>query len=101
MFRDGEEGKPSEAVHLLFAGEKTRPDHLLPAPEIQTVKDPANFAVIALEPLVTMKLMSNRRKDQVHVQDMIGVRLIDPSWLTKLPPELADRLKQILDTPDA
>src|SRR5213083_1613458 len=35
MFRDGEEGKPSEAVHLLFAGEKTRPDHLLPAPEIQ------------------------------------------------------------------
>jgi hypothetical protein len=41
-----------------------------------------------------------RRKDQVHVQDMIGVRLIDPSWLTKLPPELAGRLKEILDTPD-
>jgi hypothetical protein len=44
--------------------------------------------------------MSNRRKDQVHVQDMIGVRLIDQTWLTRLPPELADRLKQILDTPD-
>ena len=29
MFRDGAEGKPSEAVHLLFAGEKTRPDHLI------------------------------------------------------------------------
>src|SRR6266478_4729748 len=101
MFRDGAEGKPSEAVHLLFAGEKTRPDHLLPAPEIQTVKDPANFSVIALESLILMKLMSNRRKDQVHVQDMIGVRLIDPSWLAKLPPELAARLKQILDTPDA
>src|SRR5437762_561322 len=27
MFRDGAEGKPSEAVHLHFAGEKTRPDH--------------------------------------------------------------------------
>ena len=101
MFRDGAQGKPSEAVHLLFAGEKTRPDHPLPAPEIQTVQDPANFHVIALESLVLMKLMSNRRKDQVHVQDMIGVRLIDPSWLTKLPPELADRLKHILDTPDA
>ena len=48
-----------------------------------------------------MKLMSNRRKDQVHVLDLIGVRLIDSSWLTKLPPVLADRLKQILDTPDA
>jgi hypothetical protein len=100
MFRDGAEGKPSEAVHLLFAGEKTRPDHLLPAPEIQTVNDPANFPVITLESLVLMKLMSNRRKDQVHVQDMIGVRLIDSSWLTKVPSELATRLKQILDTPD-
>ena len=61
MFRDGEEGKPSEAVHLLFAGEKTRPDHLLPAPEIETVDDPANFRVITLESLLNMKLMSNRR----------------------------------------
>lgn len=34
LFRDGSEGKPSEAIHLLFAGEKTRPDHLWPAPEI-------------------------------------------------------------------
>lgn len=100
MFRDGPEGKPSEAVHLLFAGEKTRPDHLLPAPEIQTVDDPANFRVITLESLLSMKLMSNRRKDQVHVLDMVGVRLIDSSWLTKLPPELAARLKHLLDTPD-
>src|SRR5438094_7725359 len=37
MFRDGPEGKPSEAIHLLFAGERTRPDHPFPAPEIQTV----------------------------------------------------------------
>jgi hypothetical protein len=101
VFRDGPEGKPSEAIHLLFAGEKTRPDHLLPAPEIQTVKDPANFPVIALESLLLMKLMSNRRKDQVHVQDMIGVGLIDRSWLSKLPPELGGRLQHILDTPDA
>lgn len=101
MFRDGPEGKPSEAVHLLFAGEKTRPDHLLPAPEIQTVQDPANFRVIALEALVEMKLMSNRDKDRTHLRDLIGVGLIDPSWLPKLPPELAAQLKQILDTPDA
>jgi hypothetical protein len=100
MFRDGVEGKPSEAVHLLFAGEKTRPDHPVPAPEIQTVKDSANLPVIALESLVLMKLLSNRRKDQVHVQDLIGVGLVDRSWLAKFPQELAERLKQILDTPD-
>jgi hypothetical protein len=100
MFRDGAEGKPSEAVHLLFAGEKARPDHPLPAPEIQTVEDPASFRVLALESLLLMKLLSNRRKDQVHVQDMLAVGLIDASWLAKLPPELAERLQQILDTPD-
>src|SRR5260370_23894566 len=65
MFRDGPAGKPSEAVHLLFSGEKTRPDHLLPAPEIQTVEDPAQFHVITLESLIAMKLMSNRLKDKV------------------------------------
>lgn len=100
MFRDGPEGKPSEAVHLLFAGEKTRPDHLLPAPEIQTVEDPAHFRVITLDSLVAMKLALNRTHDRVHIQDLIGVGLIDASWLPKLPLELAERLKQILDTPD-
>ena len=100
MFRDGPEGKPSEAVHLLFAGEKTRPDHLLAAPEIRTVDDPGNFCVIVFESLVTMKLMSNREKDRTHVRDMIGVGLVDASWLPKLPPELAARLRQLLDTPD-
>jgi hypothetical protein len=101
MFRDGPEGKPSEAVHLLFAGEKTRPDHSMPAPEIQTVDNLDNFRVINFESLLVLKLLSNRLKDRVHIQDLIGVGLIDASWLAKLPPDLAARLKQILDTPDA
>ena len=101
MFRDGEEGKPSEAVHLIFEGEKTRPDHLLPAPAIQTVDDAANFRVLTLDSLVIMKLMSNRDKDRTHLRDMIGVGLIDASWLPKLPAQLAERLKQILDTPES
>lgn len=101
MFRDGPEGKPSEAVHLLFVAEKTRPDQLLPAPEIQTVQDLANFSVIALESLVVMNLTSNRADDGMYLRDLIGVGLIDTSWLTRLPPELAERLKQILDTPDS
>jgi hypothetical protein len=32
---------------------------------------------------------------------MISVGLIDASWLAELPPELASRLKEILDTPDS
>jgi hypothetical protein len=45
-------------------------------------------------------LMSNRDKDRTHLRDLIGVGLIDVSCLAKLPPELAQRLKQILDTPN-
>jgi hypothetical protein len=47
-----------------------------------------------------MKLLSNRRKDQVHVEDLIGVGLIDRSWPARMPPLLAQRLQAILDTPD-
>ena len=101
MFLDGPNAKPSESIHLLFAGEKVRPDHPLPSPDLITIDDPAGFRVITLEALVHMKLLSNRRKDQVHVADLIGVGLIDRSWLAKLPPVLAERLQGILDTPDA
>jgi hypothetical protein len=101
MFLDGPDAKPSESVHLLFAGEKVRPDHPLPAPDLSTIDDPAGFRVIPLEPLVHMKLLSNRDKDRTHVRDLIGVGLIDRSWLARLPPVLAERLQGILDTPDA
>jgi hypothetical protein len=101
MFLDGPDAKPSESIHLLFAGEKVRAEHPLPSPGLTTVDDPAGFRVITLEALVHMKLLSNRRKDQVHVEDMIGVGLIDRGWLAKLPPVLAERLQAILDTPDS
>jgi hypothetical protein len=101
MFLDGPSAKPSESIHLLFAGEKVRPEHPLPLPDLSALDDPAGFRVIPLEPLVHMKLLSNRLKDRVHVQDLVGVGLIDRSWLAKLPPLLAQRLQAILDTPDA
>jgi hypothetical protein len=100
LFLDGRDAKPSESVHLLFSGEKTRPDHPLPAPDVETTEDPAGFRVLTLESLVVMKLMSNRDKDRTHVRDLIGVGLVDASWLAKLSPVLAGRLQHILDTPD-
>jgi hypothetical protein len=65
-----------------------------------TVDDPAGFRVILLESLIRMKLLANRDKDKTHIRDMIGVGLIDRTWLAKYPPELAQRLEAILDTPD-
>jgi hypothetical protein len=100
MFLDGPNARPSESIHLLFAKEKVRPDHPLPSPDLSTIDNPAGFRVITFHELVVMKLLSNRRKDQVHIEDMIRVGLIDRTWLAKVPPVLADRLQAILDTPE-
>src|SRR5688500_18339546 len=61
---------------------------------------PPTLKSLRLESLVTMKLMSNRRKDQVHLLDLISVGLIDATWPSRFPAELGERLQQLLDTPD-
>ncbi len=58
------------------------------------------FSVVSLEALVRMKLTSYRRKDQVHLLDMIDIELIDSTWPAKYPGELGQRLQQLLDDPD-
>jgi hypothetical protein len=60
-----------------------------------------SFRVLSLEALVSIKLTAFRRKDQVHLLDMLGVGLIDASWIKRLPPPLASRLQELLDSPDA
>jgi len=52
-----------------------------------------------LRSLVQIKLSAFCDKDRVHVRDMIDVGLIDRAWLTTLPPDLAQRLQSLLDTP--
>jgi hypothetical protein len=100
MFLDGPSGRPSEAIHLLFAGEIVRPDHPFPAPTVEESERAAEFQVTTLEALVKMKLLSWRDKDRTHLRDLMGVGLIDASWPARLPSPLAERLQQLLDTPD-
>jgi hypothetical protein len=101
LFLDGPQAKARDALHVVFAGEKVRPEYVLPAPDVTEI-DPAmgSFKVLTLEALVRMKLTSFRRKDQVHLQDMLEVGLIDTTWLPRLPPELAARLQHLIDTPE-
>jgi hypothetical protein len=100
MFLDGADAKARDAVHVIFSGEKVRPEYVLPVPDVAESESSGPFRVLNLEALVRMKLTSFRRKDQVHIQDMIGVGLIDASWIDRVPPELAARLQEILDTPE-
>jgi len=98
LFLDGPQGSVRSAIHVLFAGEKVRPDYLLPAPEISESEAGPDFPVPTLDALVRMKLTSFRLKDQVHLLDLLEVGLIDETWCGRFPPQLAARLKQLIDT---
>ncbi len=100
MFLDGPEAKARDAVHVVFSGEKVRPEYLLPAPDVTDAEQTPEFRLLNLEPLVRMKLTSFRRKDQVHVLDLAEVGLVDESWVNRFPPELSERLRELLDSPD-
>ena len=100
MFLDGPEAKARDAVHVVFSGEKVRPEYLLPVPDVTDAERTPEFRLLNLEPLVRMKLTSFRRKDQVHVLDLTEVGLVDETWLNRLPPELSERLRELLDSPD-
>jgi hypothetical protein len=100
MFLDGPQGKPREAIHTIFAGEKVRAEYSEPAPVLTHVARHSSFNVLAFDALVNMKLTSFRDKDRTHLRDLIEVELLDSSWLDRLPTELAARLKELLDHPE-
>jgi hypothetical protein len=100
MFLDGPNAKSRDAVDVIFAGEKVRSVDAEPAPEVVESEATPFYRVLALEPLIKMKLTSFRLKDRVHLRDMIDVGLLDDSWLPRLPAELASRLKELLDNPE-
>jgi hypothetical protein len=100
LFLDGPDAKPRDAVHVVFAGEKVRSDYEEPAPLVDQSELSGGMRVLALEPLVRMKLTSFRDKDRMHVRDLIDVGLVDDAWPDRLPSTLAKRLQELLDTPD-
>lgn len=100
MLLDGPQAKARDAVHLVFAGEKVRPEYLLPTPDVAESEPSACFRLLSLESLVRMKLTSFRRKDQMHLLDLLEIGLIDATWRERFPPELAARLQELLDHPE-
>jgi len=100
MFLDGPEGRPTSAIHLLFAGEQVRINDPAIAPDVFESERATEFRVVSLYALVQMKLTSFRDKDRMHLRDLIGVGQIDQTWPARLPPDLAARLQQLLDNPD-
>jgi hypothetical protein len=99
MFLDGPNAKARDAVHVIFAQERVRPEYLLDTPDVAEVDVSGTYSVLKLESLVSMKLTSFRDKDRTHLRDFIEVGLIDDSWTSRFAPELAARLQSLFDTP--
>ena len=100
MFLDGLGAKARDAVHVVFSGEKVRPEYVAAVPDVDESVSFKSYRVLALEAVVRMKLTSYRDKDKMHVRDMIDVGLVDAAWPARYSPELAARLQHLLDTPD-
>lgn len=100
MFLDGPNAGPRDAVHVIFAGEKVRPTDASAAPDVSQSETPAPFRLLQLDALLRMKLTAYRRKDQVHILDMLDIGLVDASFCDRLPPVLAERLRHLIATPE-
>ena len=96
VFLDGEHGSVRSAIHVVFAGERVRPDSIEPSPDVTEFEAGPDFSVPTLEALVRMKLTSFRLKDKVHLLDLLEVGLVDASWRDRLPAALAARLTEVI-----
>jgi hypothetical protein len=100
VFLDGPHAKARDAVHVVFANEKVRPHEPASNPDVAESESAGTFRVLSLDALVRVKLTAFRDKDRVHLRDLIGVGLVDAGWLQRLPPVLAQRLQEILASPE-
>jgi hypothetical protein len=102
-FLDGPQGKVRDAVHVAFASENVRADHVARVPTLSEATPAGSahpFRVLPLEALVQMMLTSYRRLDRVLLRDLIDVGLLDADWCPRLPPELAARLQELIEDPE-
>ena len=99
MFVEHPDASTRDAVHVVLVGRVERPGDE-PNPDIEPMVRADDFQTIALQTLVQMKLNANRRKDQVHLLDLVSLGLIDPSWTHRFQEPLRSRLIELLNDPD-
>lgn len=99
IFLDGPDAKVRDAVHVVMAGEKVRPEYESAAPDVMESEKHSGFLVVALEPLVRMSLDRYLTNDRVDLLDMLDVGIIDFSWKSRFSTTLGSRLQQLIDTP--
>ena len=101
-FLEKPDSKIRDAIRVFIAGVKVRADDFLPVPDIAdaSFSPVEKFWHLSLESLVGMCLSSFRLVEKVYLSDLVDVGLIDSTWPARFPPQLAERLQLILDTPE-
>jgi len=99
MFVEHPDASARDAVHVVLVGKIERAGGN-PNPDIEPLSRSNDFQTVQLETLVFMKLNANRRKDQVHLLDLVSLGLIDQTWTERFPEPLRSRLIDLLNDPD-
>ena len=100
IFLDGANAQARDAVHVVFAKEKVRPEYVAEAPDVDEAEVDPNFRLLSLEALVRMELASFTRESRMLLRDLIDVGLLDQNWYAKFPGELAERLRALIENPE-
>ncbi len=100
IFLDGASASARDAVHVVFAREKVRPENPAITPDVTESEQAESFRLVTLEALVRMKLTSFRDKDRTHLRDLLDIGLIDATWCDRLPAPLDTRLRELVDNPE-
>jgi len=96
MLVDARQPKAKSAVHLIFVGERVRPEYLESVPGFSAPTSTSEGVLLApAADIVKMKLTSFRLRDRVHLKDMDAVGLITPDIEAMLSPALRDRLQTV------
>jgi hypothetical protein len=97
MLMDPKSPSARRAVHLVFSGEKVRPEYVEPVPVLAGSRNLQGVRLIPLQDLIRMKLTSFRAKDETHLKDLDEAGLITSEIEAGLSPKLLERLRQMRD----
>jgi Uncharacterised nucleotidyltransferase len=100
VFLDGPQSKARDGIHIIFANEKVRPHEPVANPDVTDAEAADQYRILALEPLVRVKLTAFRDKDRTHLRDLIDVGLVDSTWPARFAGELRQRLQSLIDNPE-
>jgi hypothetical protein len=95
MLVQAEQSSARRAVHLVFAGEKVRPEYVEAVPALGTACRLRGVPLIPLADLVRMKLTSFRARDEAHLKDLDEAGLITPEVEASLSLALLERLGRV------